>query len=164
MADALVQENRLGELPAWMQFSTLGKFILPYMNFVAGTWNKILRRTYTQDGVQGVAMMLAYQLPLTTLSSTVALSQAGKDITPGTLTANVLTQLPLMSWMGYAVNMMTQGPTNSIAALGMVDKAYSATSSILSGDPDPAQIIRAVPFISIIPGMRIMANAMGEED
>ncbi|MNR25669.1 hypothetical protein D3C85_1428330 [compost metagenome] len=93
-----------------------------------------------------------------------ALSQAGKDITPSTLTANVLTQLPLMSWMGYAVNMMTQGPTNSIAALGMVDKAYSATSSILSGDPDPAQIIRAVPFISIIPGMRIMANAMGEED
>jgi hypothetical protein len=164
MADALVQENRLGELPAWMQFSTLGKFILPYMNFVAGTWNKILRRTYTQDGVQGVAMMLAYQLPLTTLSSTVALAQAGKDITPSTLTANVLTQLPLMSWMGYAVNMMTQGPTNSIAALGMVDKAYSATASILSGDPDPAQIIRAVPFISIIPGIRVMANAMGEED
>lgn len=164
MADALVQENRLGEIPAWMQFSTLGKFILPYMNFVAGTWNKILRRTYAQDGARGVAMMFAYQLPLTTLSSTVALAQGGKEITPQSLTANVLTQLPLMSWMGYAVNMMTQGPTNSIAALGLVDKAYSATSNIISGDPDPSQIIRAVPFLSIIPGMRIMANALGDED
>lgn len=164
MADALVQENRLGEIPAWMQFSTLGKFILPYMNFVAGTWNKVLRRTYVQEGTKGVAMMFAYQLPLQVLASTVALAQSGKEITTGELTANVLTQMPLMSWMGYAVNMATQGPTNSIAALGLVDKAYSATASILSGDPDADQIIRAVPFLSIVPGMRIAAGAWAEED
>ncbi|BEQ12902.1 putative internal virion protein C [Pseudomonas phage Ep4] len=166
VADAMVQENRLGEIPAWMQFSTLGKFVLPYMRFVAGTWNKILRRTYAQDGAKGVAMMFAYQLPLTTLSSVVALAQApgNKPITAQTVTANVLTQMPLMSWMGYAVNMAVQGPTNSIAALGLVDKAYGATKSIISGDPDPSQIVRAVPFLSIIPGIRIMANAMAEED
>lgn len=163
MADALVLENRLGELPAWMQFSTLGKFILPYMNFVAGTWNKILRRTYNQDGLAGVAMMFAYQLPLTTLSSVVALAQGNKEITPQTLSVNVLTQVPLMSWMGYAVNMLTQGPTNSIAALGLVDKAYSATASLVRGEPDPEQIIRATPFLGIIPGIRIMAAAMGDE-
>lgn len=166
VADSLVQENRLGEIPAWMQFSSLGKFILPYMNFVAGTWNKILRRTYNQEGAKGVAMMFAYQLPLTTVSSIAALAQApgNKPITPQSVTANVLTQLPLMSWMGYAVNMMTQGPTNSIAALGLVDKAYSATKSIVTGQPDANQIIRAVPFVSIIPGMRIMANAMEDDE
>lgn len=164
MADSLVMENRLGELPAWMQFSTLGKFILPYMNFVAGTWNKILRRTYNQDGLAGVAMMFAYQLPLTTLSSTVALAQGNKEITPQTLSVNVLTQMPLMSWLGYAVNMMTQGPTNSIAALGLVDKAYSATASLVRGEPDPEQIIRATPFLGIIPGVRIMAAAMGDDE
>lgn len=163
MADTLVLENRLGEIPAWMQFSALGKFILPYMNFVAGSWNKILRRTVRQDGATGVAMMLAYQLPLTTLTSVVALAGTDKEITPGTLAANVLTQAPLMSWMGYAVNMVSQGPSNSIAALGLVDKAFSATSSILSGDPDPAQIMRAVPFMSILPGIRIMAASMDEE-
>ena len=163
MADTLVLENRLGEIPAWMQFSALGKFILPYMNFVAGSWNKILRRTIRQDGATGVAMMLAYQLPLTTLTSVVALAGTDKEITPGTLAVNVLTQAPLMSWMGFAVNMVSQGPSNSIAALGIVDKAFSATSSILSGDPDPAQIMRAVPFMSILPGIRIMAAAMDEE-
>lgn len=163
MADTLVLENRLGEIPGWMQFSALGKFILPYMNFVAGSWNKILRRTVRQDGATGVAMMLAYQLPLTTLTSVVALSGTDKEITAGTLAANVLTQAPLMSWMGFAVNMVSQGPSNSIAALGIVDKAFSATSSILSGDPDPAQIMRAVPFMSILPGIRIMAAAMDEE-
>lgn len=164
MADALVMENRLGELPAWMQFSALGKFILPYMNFVAGTWNKILRRTYANDGLAGVAMMFAYQLPLTTLSSTVALAQGNKEITPQSLSVNVLTQMPLMSWLGYAVNMMTQGPTNSIAALGLVDKAYSATASLVRGEPDPEQIIRATPFLGIIPGIRIMASALGEDE
>lgn len=163
MADTLVLENRLGEIPAWMQFSALGKVILPYMNFVAGSWNKILRRTIRQDGATGVAQMLAYQLPLTMLTSIVALSGTGKDITPGTLAANVLTQAPLMSWLGFAVNMVSQGPSNSIAALGIVDKAFSATSSILSGDPDPAQIMRAVPFMSILPGIRIMAAGMDEE-
>jgi hypothetical protein len=164
MADTLVLENRLGELPAWMQFSTLGKFILPYMNFVAGTWNKILRRTYAQDGLTGVAMMFAYQLPLTVLSSTVALAQGNKEITPQSLAVNTLTQVPLMSWMGYAVNMLTQGPTNSIAALGLVDKAYSATASIVRGEPDAEQIIRATPFLGIIPGIRIMAGALGEDE
>lgn len=164
MADSLVMENRLGELPAWMQFSTLGKFILPYMNFVAGTWNKILRRTYNQDGLAGVAMMFAYQLPLTTLSSVAALAQGNKEITPQTLSVNVLTQMPLMSWLGYAVNMMTQGPTNSIAALGLVDKAYSATASLVRGEPDPEQIIRATPFLGIIPGIRIMASAISEDE
>lgn len=163
MADTLVLENRLGEIPAWMQFSALGKFILPYMNFVAGSWNKILRRTIRQDGATGVAQMLAYQLPLTTLTSIVALSGTDKEITPASLAANVLTQAPLMSWVGFAVNMVSQGPSNSIAALGIVDKAFSATSSILSGDPDPAQILRAVPFMSILPGIRIMAASMEEE-
>lgn len=163
IADTLVLENRLGEIPAWMQFSALGKFILPYMNFVAGSWNKILRRTVRQDGATGVAQMLAYQLPLTTLTSIVALSGTDKEITPASLAANVLTQAPLMSWVGFAVNMVSQGPSNSIAALGIVDKAFSATSSILSGDPDPAQILRAVPFMSILPGIRIMAASMDEE-
>jgi hypothetical protein len=164
MADALVQENRLGEIPAWMQFSALGKFILPYMNFVAGTWNKILRRTYTQDGATGVAMMAAYQLPLQMVSSAAVMGLSGKDVTPGALTANVMTQMPLMSWAGFAVNMLTQGPTNSIAALGMVDKAYAASASIVGGDPDPSQIIRAVPFLSILPGIRMMATAMDDDD
>lgn len=163
MADALVQENRLGEIPAWMQFSTLGKFVLPYMRFVAGTWNKILRRTYKQDGATGLAMMFAYQLPLTTLSSIAALSSGKKPLTPESVAANVLTQMPLMSWLGYGVNMAVQGPTNSIAALGAVDKAYSATSSIVNGNADASQLIRAVPFLSIIPGVRQMAAAMGDD-
>lgn len=164
MADALVQENRLGEIPAWMQFSTLGKFILPYMNFVAGAWNKVLRRTFAQEGAKGVAMLAAYQLPLQTLASTVALAQGGKEINSQSLTENVLTQLPLMSWMGYAVNMLTQGPTANIAALSMVDKAYSATAGILSGDASMEQIVRATPFLSIIPGVRIMASAIDEQE
>ena len=164
MADTLVLENRLGEIPGWMQFSALGKFILPYMNFVAGSWNKILRRTVRQDGATGVAMMLAYQLPLTTLTSVVALSGTDKEITPTTLAVNVLTQAPLMSWVGFAVNMVSQGPSNSIAALGIVDKAYSATASILKGDPDPSQIIRAVPFMGIIPGMRLAALSWADEE
>lgn len=165
MADALVLDNRLGELPAWMQFSTLGKFILPYMNFVAGTWNKILRRTYAQEGAKGVAMMAAYQLPLQTISSIAAMGINGtKELTPENVTANIVTQLPLMSWVGYAANMMTQGPTNSIAALSLVDKAYAATSSIVSGEPDFEKIVRATPFISIIPGFRMMATAINEDE
>jgi hypothetical protein len=45
-----------------------------------------------------------------------------------------------------------------------VDKAYSATSSIVNGNADASQLIRAVPFLSIIPGVRQMAAAMGDDD
>jgi len=164
MADTLVLDNRLGEIPGWMQFSALGKVILPYMTFVAGTWNKILRRTIRQEGSTGVAMMLAYQLPLTTLVSTAVLAGNDKPITPATLAANALTQAPLMSWLGYAVNMATQGPSNSIAALGIITKAYAATAGIISGNPDPSQIIKATPFVGLIPGVRIAAQAWNDKD
>lgn len=164
MADTLVLDNRLGEIPGWMQFSALGKVILPYMTFVAGTWNKILRRTIRQDGATGVAMMLAYQLPLTTLVSTAVLAGNDKPITPATLATAALTQAPLMSWLGYAVNMATQGPSNSIAALGIVTKAYAATAGIVSGNPDPGQIIKATPFLGLIPGVRIATQAWNDTD
>jgi len=163
MADQLVLENRLGEIPAWMQFSSLGKVILPYMTFVAGSWNKLARRTYAQEGVQGLAMMFAYQLPLTVLSTVAAMAVGGKELNAKDVTNQVVSNIPLMSWLGFGINMMSQGPTNSIAALGVVDKAYSAMSGIINGDASASQVVKAVPFVSIIPGLRAAAVALDED-
>ena len=66
-------------------------------------------------------------------------------------------------WLHLGVNMLTQGPSNSIAALGIVDKAFSATGGILSGNPDMEQIVRATPFLSLIPGTRIAAAAWADD-
>lgn len=164
MADSIVLENRLGEIPGWMQFSAVGKVVLPYMTFVAGAWNKILRRTYAMDGTAGVAMALAYQTPLTVLSSAAAMGMAGQQVTPEKLAAKVATQIPLMSWLGFGVDFATNGPTNSIAALSIIDKMYSASSGIAKGDVDPATVIKAVPFIGIVPGMRLLGTSLSDDD
>lgn len=164
MADALVLENRLGEIPAWMQFSSVGKVVLPYMTFVAGTWNKILRRTAKLDGATGVAMALAYQMPLTTLAAATSMALGNQKMTPEALVAKTITQIPMMSWLGTAVDMTVNGPTNSIAALSIVDKMHSAMSGISRGEVNPESVIKAVPFLSILPGMRLMGASMADDD
>lgn len=164
MADALVLENRLGEIPGWMQFSSVGKVVLPYMTFVAGTWNKILRRTAKLDGASGVAMALAYQMPLTTLAAATSMGLGNQKMTPEALVAKTITQVPMMSWLGTAVDMTVNGPTNSIAALSIVDKMHSAMSGISRGEVNPETVIKAVPFLSILPGMRLMGASMADDD
>lgn len=164
MADSLVLENRLGEIPAWMQFSQVGKVVLPYMTFVAGAWNKILRRTVALDGATGVALAMAYQMPLTVVSSAAAMGLAGQDITPEKLAVKVATQVPLMSWLGFAIDFTAQGPTNSIAALSIVDKMYSASTGLAKGEVNPESVIKAVPFLGIVPGVRLMATSFSDDD
>jgi len=164
MADSVVLENRLGEIPAWMQFSSVGKVVLPYMTFVAGAWNKILRRTGKLDGTTGIAMAFAYQLPLATIASTASLTLGGQDATPEKIMTKAITQVPLMSWLGFGVDFVSQGPTNSIAALSIIDKMYSATSSVAKGEVDPATLIKAVPFLGIMPGMRLLGTSLSDDD
>lgn len=164
MADAIVLENRLGEIPAWMQFSSVGKVVLPYMTFVAGAWNKILRRTVALDGATGVAMAMAYQMPLVALSSTVSLAMAGKELTPESVAQRALVQVPMMSWAGFAVDFMANGTSNNIAALSLVDRMHAAMSGIANGEVKPESVIKAVPFLSIMPGMRLMGASMADDD
>lgn len=164
MADAIVLENRLGELPAWMQFSAVGKVILPYMTFVAGAWNKILRRTARLDGATGVAMALAYQMPLVTLSSATSLFLGGKEVTPQSVAERAIVQVPMMSWAGFAVDFWANGASNNIAALALVDRMHAAMSGIANGDVKPDSVIKAVPFLSILPGMRLMGASLADDD
>lgn len=164
MADSLVLENRLGEIPGWMQFSAVGKVVLPYMTYVAGSWNKILRRTAKLDGTTGVAMALAYQMPLISLSSVVALSLANKETTPLEVAKKSLVQVPLMSWLGYATDFAMNGPTANLAALSLVTKMHAAMKGIISGDSNPENIIKAVPILSLLPGAKLAGASMADDD
>lgn len=164
MADSIVLENRLGEIPAWMQFSSVGKVILPYMTFVAGAWNKILRRTAKLDGATGVAIALAYQMPLVTLSSATSIAISGKPVTPESVAQRALVQVPMMSWAGFAVDFWANGASNNLAALALVDRMHAAMSSIASGETNPESLIKAVPFLSILPGMRLMGASLADDD
>lgn len=164
MADNLVLENRLGELPAWMQFSAVGKVVLPYMTFVAGAWNKILRRTGKLDGTTGIAMAFAYQLPLATVAAAASLTLGGQDVTPEKIMTRAITQVPLMSWLGFGVDFAVRGPTNSIAALSIIDKMYTATSSAAKGEFNPESLIKAVPFLGIVPGMRLLGASLSDDE
>lgn len=161
-ADSIVLENRLGEIPAWMQFSALGKVFLPYMTFVAGSWNKLLMRSWVNEGAKGVALMFAYQLPLTTLTTVAAMAVQGKDLNAKDVALQTLENVPLLSWFGYALGFLTNGPSSSIAALGSIDKLHAAISGIVNGDASAEQIVKAVPFLSILPGARAAGIAIDE--
>jgi len=163
-ADGVVLENRLGDIAPWMQFSSLGKVILPYLTFVSGAWNKLLRRRYKMDGITGVAMAIAYQMPGSVLAAAASIGLKGKEIDAKKLAAKSITQIPIMSWFGYAVDFATMGPTNSIAALSIAEKMYSGAKSVAQGKPDINAIVGSVPWISIIPGMKGYAASIAEPE
>ena len=162
--DAVVLENHLGDIAPWMQFSTLGKVILPYLSFVSGAWNKILRRRGKMDGLAGVMMAMAYQMPASALATVGSMALKGKELDEKEIAIRSIVQTPIMSWFGYALDFATQGPANSVAALSIADKMYTATKGVLRGDPDPQEIINAMPWISIIPGMKLYGAVVGESD
>lgn len=164
MADSIVLENRLGEIPGWMQFSSVGKVVLPYMTFVAGAWNKILRRTAKLDGATGVAIALAYQMPLISLSSAASIALSGQPVTLESVAQRALVQVPMMSWAGFTVDFLANGASNNLAALALVSRMHAAMSSIASGETNPESLIKAVPFLSILPGMRLMGASLADDD
>ena len=163
-ADALVLENRLGDIAPWLQFSSVGKVIMPYLSFVSGAWNKLLRRRYRMDGFQGVMMSMAYQMPAAVLASAASMEIRGKELDAQKVVAKAITQTPITSWFGYAVDFLTQGPANSIAALSIADKSYSAMKSILQGKPDAEKIINAMPWISLIPPVKMYGATINEDE
>lgn len=69
-----------------------------------------------------------------------------------------------LRWAGFAVDFWANGASNNIAALALVDRMHAAMSGIANGDVKPDSVIKAVPFLSILPGMRLMGASLADDD
>lgn len=180
MDDAIVRA-RLGELPAFAEFSTLGKFLFTFRRFVAATHNKTLVGTLSRDGARGMATLMAYQFPLAMMATAANSVISGKGFDESRPIATLAGQaINYMGAIGFASEFtgVLSGQQRSFGAPGLLfmDKLYGIAGNLASagrhtatGDTDKlandlrmatGNTLAAVPLLSIVPGVRALVDAI----
>lgn len=165
-ADDAVLRNRTGEIPAFAQFSQLGKFIFTFRSFVLGAHNKVLAGTLARDGLAGLSLTLLYQFPLAALANLANATIQGKPIQDEReLAAKALGQMGAFGLFSEVFGIVS-GEKQQFGAPGLIaiDRLYKtagqAASGNLGGTVESA--ISATPILSIIPGIRAIGAALKE--
>jgi hypothetical protein len=165
-ADDAVLRNRTGEIPAFAQFSQLGKFIFTFRSFVLGAHNKVLAGTLHRDGLAGLSLIMLYQFPLSALANLANATIQGKPIKDEKeLVAKSLGQMGAFGMFSDAFGVIS-GQKQQFGAPGliMIDRLYKAAGQAAQGNAagtaDAA--LSATPILSIIPGIRAIGAALKE--
>ena len=162
MMDDAVLKNRTGELPAFAQFSTLGKFIFTFRSFVLGSHNKVLAGTMGRHGFAGLGLLMAYQFPLA-MATTYAVGAArGKP--ESDMNKLAMRAIGQQSAMGLFTELFAvmSGNKQQFGASGLmaIDRLYKTTSQAAQGEFGNAAFTAAqtVPLLAILPGIKALAE------
>lgn len=157
-ADSVVLAIRKGERPRIMD-TMLGKVIFPYMSFVWSAHNKILRRHYHQDGVAGVAKVMAHQAPLAFLSAAAANVASGKpwdndfkNGVPKSLSSIGLWTMPY--------DLISRG------RMGGAFPGFAPVNSavkLLSGPQDALSATQSIPYLGVFAPTNLLLGALKEQ-
>lgn len=165
-ADDAVLRNRTGEIPAFAQFSQLGKFIFTFRSFVLGAHNKVLAGTLARDGLAGLSLTLLYQLPLAAFANLANATIQGKPIQDEReLVSKSLGQMGAFGLLSEAFGVIS-GEKQQFGAPGLIaiDRLYKTAAQAASGNVGGAveSAVSATPILSIIPGIRAIGAALKE--
>ena len=178
MVDDAVLRSRTGEMPAFAQFSEVGKFIFTFRSFVLAAHNKILAGTLSRDGLAGISLLLAYQFPLTLAAVQAEHMMRGK----GKMSDEdwVKRAIAQMGGLGLFTEIFgaVVGDKTKFGAPGtlLLDKAYNVLNSVgrdardwyKTGDLNvggtTGALVGATPILSIIPGIKALTEALVPRD
>lgn len=168
MVDDAVLRSRTGEMPAFAQFSEVGKFIFTFRSFVLAAHNKILAGTLSRDGLAGISLLLAYQFPLTLAAVQAEHMMRGK----GKMSDEdwVKRAIAQMGGLGLFTEIFgaVVGDKTKFGAPGtlLLDKAYNVLNRVGSGDVGGSvnAVVSATPILSIIPGIKALTEALVPRD
>lgn len=156
MMDESVLRNRLGEIPAFAQFTSVGKFVFTFRSFVLGAHNKILAGTLGREGAAGLGLLLMYQYPLTyaaTLANETMSGRTGQKSTEQ-IAGAAMSQMGSLGLFGEVAG-IAFGNKQQFGAPGLIpiDRVYKAGSAVASGQFGSAAsgALDTVPILSIIP-------------
>ena len=159
MVDDNVLRSRIGEIPAYAQFTQLGRFLFTFRSFVLGAHNKILASTLVNDGARAYATMMAYQLPLTAIMTQAQSVITGKGYIddPMKWAEASLSQAGGLGLFADAAGIF-MGGKNQFGAPGLiaVDRGFRVLSNVpglFQGDVGgfSKSVIDATPLLSVVP-------------
>ena len=115
-SDDIALTAKAGEAPAFLEQTTTGKILFPFMRFAMAGHQKILRKTYNQDGIFGVAVLLMYNGMLAPVLAAVRNVTNGKrwdeDIFAGSVQ-----QAPALGYFGIALDSILNSQNSKGAAV-----------------------------------------------
>ena len=148
-SDNLAHTIRSGEIPSWIEYSTFGKAIFPFMSFAFAMQQKVLRNTYQRDGAAGIALLAAVQLPTAVMVAAVKNVKNGKDPEED-LAKGAVTAMSMLGSFSYPLEIIMNGGLNSSsAALAPVANAMSLGQKLSNGEVDLRSIKNATPLGSM---------------
>lgn len=159
--DELAMFAHYGEAPSFIETSTVGRVILPYMRYAMAANQKVLRSNYHRGGGMAVATLLAHQLPMALLLAKARMVAAGKDsedYESSELYSTALGALTSGGYLSAGLAQALQGGFNSTStALAPVTSLGRFVNEVSSDDPDLYQASRNVPLF----GISLMHSALG---
>lgn len=163
-ADNLALTIRKGEIPAFMEQSSVGKAIFPYLSFAFSIQNKVLRRTINKDGYTGLALLAAVQIPTSIMIAAAINVRKGKEWDDNLLQGS----LQAVSFMGsftYPIGMIMNGGEGSAStAFIPLSSGLSFAGELGKGSEADAQsLLGKSPLNAALP-LHIVAGVYDELD
>lgn len=115
-SDDIALTAKAGEAPAFLEQTTTGKILFPFMRFAMAGHQKILRKTYNQDGIFGTAVLLMYNGMLAPVLA------AARNITNGKpwdedIYSGSVQQAPALGYFGIALDSILNSQNSKGAAV-----------------------------------------------
>ena len=160
--DQIVQHNRMGEIPAFLQFSSAGKVLLPFTGFIAGSFNKVFLKGLQDEDSMGFALMCAYQVTGGAMAEALRNISAGREpLDSGNgkkFIARAVSNANVSSWFGMFIDSLNgQGGMG-----GSVHFAFPEAVRNLLTQHD-AKAVANLTFLGTIPGMGALVNLADED-
>lgn len=164
--DDAVLRNRTGEIPAFAQFSQVGKFIFTFRSFVLGAHNKVLAGTLGREGFAGLGLLMMYQMPLAMLATSANATLQNKPIKDETdLVTKSFGQMGSFGLFSEAFGVIS-GQKQQFGAPGLIaiDRLYKTVGQAAQGNWDQAAsaAISATPILAIVPLMKGIGETLKE--
>lgn len=154
---------RAGEQPAFIEHSAIGRVLFPYMRYVFGANQKILRRNYKRNGVMGVALYMSAAIPLSVVSGMMSNIIQGRDPEED-LVARTVRSLPGLGVASLAADGFIQGDVGGTAPVfAGPNNLFQMVDKLKRGELEVQDVLKAVPGANVFLPTRWLINSTKED-
>ena len=154
---------RAGEQPAFIEHSAIGRVLFPYMRYVFGANQKILRRNYRRNGVMGVALYMSAAIPLSVVSGMMSNIIQGRDPEED-LVARTVRSLPGLGVASLAADGFMQGDVGGTAPVfAGPNNLFQMVDKLKRGELEVQDVLKAAPGANVFLPTRWLINSTKED-
>lgn len=158
-SDDIALTVKAGEAPAFLEHTSTGKVLFPYMRYAMAGHQKILRKSYNQDGLGGVATLLFWSGAIAPVLAAAKNVTNGKDWDDN-IYAGSIQQAPALGYFGIAMDsLMNSGQSRGAAVFSPLQKMNQFFRKVSNPDSE----LQVYDYTDVTPfiGLTIVNQGFG---